>query len=69
MSGSHPDHFKIEPEEEGKAIKIDLVQAAWGIYRQNIPAGWLEGDYYLPRRVNEYQCFKRIIKKFGRAWS
>jgi len=41
MSGGHPDNFKIEPEEEGKAIKIDLIrQLGEFVAKTSQQGGW-----------------------------
>ena len=41
MSGTHPDHFKIEPEEEGKAIRIDLIrQLGEFVAKTSQQGGW-----------------------------
>lgn len=41
MSDGHPDNFKIEPEEEGKSIKIDLIrQLGEFVAKTSQQGGW-----------------------------
>lgn len=53
ISSSHPDHFKIEPEEEGKAIRIDLIrQLGEFVAKTSQQGGWKVAIIYPAESMN-----------------
>ena len=67
-AGSHPDALMIEPDEPGKAIKIDQIRHAAGFVAQTAQMGGYKGIIIAPAEslnINSANALLKILEEPG----
>ncbi len=67
-AGSHPDALMIEPDEPGKAIKIDQIRHAAGFVAQTAQMGGYKGIIIAPAEslnINAANALLKILEEPG----